>query len=483
MGIATNQTFKSTTIDEFGFRQIILLGLRKCCTLRHTCHFAVEVDVSTVFLVLFFILFRQVCSLIFQNVGCGVASAFSDCSLFAATKDLEYVSLIQVDGGAAPYFRVFTITTTKNAQCGTKHVHTLFVENDTRTTCRDFITLLFVSVKDRLALFICGHTIEHTVLTIAVNDGAIDVDNHITIHKSALVAASVDIATPEATSDIVCRSINFCIFGSRNKRGVISCVQILRTIHKGVPLQLTVTIAVQIIDLLVVHSLHLPPHRLYLQTCQIKLQLVTIGVGIATDTAFIFCIPICRLNVCCIAPTNELIENDDRMLESDSLLAIHDHTTHITTTIERAKLGGIRFIGSHIIKHDLWLYPHSASFHVFGKHSRICQVHGVELAGACFRESETAIRRVHVHIFSEQSQRIGFIIGCHHILTIVTEEHLIGDDIRANLQLSRCIFIRIIVAQCCAVTTTIDGTTNDGGLGFCTYHTDRHSLSIGAESI
>ena len=72
------------------------------------------------------------------------------------------------------------------------------------------------------------------------------------------------------------------------------------------------------------------------------------------------------------------------------------------------------------------------------------------------------------------------ILG-HHVGTVVAQEHFVGNDIRANLQLGRRVFGRIIIVKRSTVTTAIDGTTDNGLLCFRTNHTDRHRFSIGTE--
>ena len=72
----------------------------------------------------------------------------------------------------------------------------------------------------------------------------------------------------------------------------------------------------------------------------------------------------------------------------------------------------------------------------------------------------------------------------HHILTVVTEEHLVGNDIRADFQLCCRILFGIVITQGSAVTATVDGTANNGRMIFvCSFYTDRYRLSIGAEVV
>ncbi len=73
--------------------------------------------------------------------------------------------------------------------------------------------------------------------------------------------------------------------------------------------------------------------------------------------------------------------------------------------------------------------------------------------------------------------------GIHHILTIVTHEHPVSDDIRADLQLQKRILLVRVGYQCGTVATHIDGTTDHRSIIRLSCHTDRHLLGIRTESV
>ena len=75
------------------------------------------------------------------------------------------------------------------------------------------------------------------------------------------------------------------------------------------------------------------------------------------------------------------------------------------------------------------------------------------------------------------------LISFGHVLTVVTQEHLVGIDIRTDFQLCCGILAGIIVAQGGTITAAIDGTTNVYGVVFFTGDTDRHRLGIGTEGV
>ena len=80
---------------------------------------ALQINVAAVFLVVGIFKF-PCCSII--------AISFTDGALLAATKDLEGIAGIEVDGGGAPYLRLSTVATAKHVKCLTQHIHTLLVE-------------------------------------------------------------------------------------------------------------------------------------------------------------------------------------------------------------------------------------------------------------------------------------------------------------------------------------------------------------------
>ena len=86
MGVTGNRAFKSTTIDELTLGHVLTVA---CCTTGHArkTGIAVQIDIGAVFLII------GIFSLIIL---------LTDGTHLAATEDLEHITLVQVDGGAAP---------------------------------------------------------------------------------------------------------------------------------------------------------------------------------------------------------------------------------------------------------------------------------------------------------------------------------------------------------------------------------------------
>ena len=87
-------------------------------------------------------------------------------SLLTTTKNLEGITLVQVDGCAAPDFRVTTITTTEHIQCMSQRIHTLFVKKNTGITLGDLIAVRTVELCFALLLY---YLIEDSILSFAVH--------------------------------------------------------------------------------------------------------------------------------------------------------------------------------------------------------------------------------------------------------------------------------------------------------------------------
>ena len=69
----------------------------------------------------------------------------------------------------------------------------------------------------------------------------------------------------------------------------------------------------------------------------------------------------------------------------------------------------------------------------------------------------------------------------HHVRTVVAQEHIVGNDIRTNLQFN----LGIVHAghNSSTVTTTIDTAMDNGRFVLRSYHADRHLFGIGADGI
>ena len=95
-------------------------------------------------------------------------------TFLSATEDLEDIALVQVHRGAAPYLGILTKACTEECHGQGHHVFTLLFVVNVRLICAGLEYL--TSVQDIL----------------------IDVDDHVTVHMSTVVAASIDVAVQQA---------------------------------------------------------------------------------------------------------------------------------------------------------------------------------------------------------------------------------------------------------------------------------------------
>ena len=88
VGVTTDQALEGTTVDELTLGHP---GTIACSASRHTGIMLVstEIDIGAI-------------SLIVRILA--IFAFFANSTSLAATEDLEGVTLVQVDGGAAPYF-------------------------------------------------------------------------------------------------------------------------------------------------------------------------------------------------------------------------------------------------------------------------------------------------------------------------------------------------------------------------------------------
>ena len=138
--------------------------------------------------------------IVFNHSYVIILQRLTDNTFLTATKDLEHIAFLQIDGGMSPNLRVLTIATGKQVQGRTEYIHTLLVEDDARTTLQDFI--VFMAIKGSLALGILCHRIKHAILTIAVNQGTLDIDDHVAIDMTTLIASAIDVTTLEAALQV-----------------------------------------------------------------------------------------------------------------------------------------------------------------------------------------------------------------------------------------------------------------------------------------
>ena len=116
---------------------------------------AFQIDVTAVFLVVG----------VFQFSNCRIIGSMTDSTLLATSEDLEGIASVEVDGGRAPNLRLLTIAAAKHVERLTQHVHTLFVEENTRTTLKNMIAILSIENGLTLVLF---YLVEDGISTFAV---------------------------------------------------------------------------------------------------------------------------------------------------------------------------------------------------------------------------------------------------------------------------------------------------------------------------
>ena len=98
--------------------------------------------------------------------------------------------------------------------------------------------------------------------------------------------------------------------------------------------------------------------------------------------------------------------------------------------------------------------------------------------------------QVCVNILLIKLQDVGGILILDHVLAIVAEEHVVGRDVRADLQLHQRIlgivgiaYLGRVFLQRGTVTANKDRALDADRLGFCSRHTDGHLLGVGAEIV
>ena len=178
------------------------------------------------------------------------------------------------------------------------------------------------------------------------------------------------------------------------------------------------------------------------------------------------------------------------MVEGDVLASCLGHTSHVAAAVERAEVAGVFhvvcrvFVGPAVERHagdNL----HSGSFHVFGKGGCICQFDGVELR----RGVRTCITYITEGLSHDAQDTllnmigIILIIGLHHVLAVVAKEHLVGNDVGANLQLHDWGHLLRVGYQRGTVATQEDRAFDDGRLGGSAHNAERHLFGIGTEGV
>ena len=272
MSTASYQALKAAAVDKLCLGHVIIVDntVAVVCitTVSARMVFLVpQVDIGAVLLVVF------VCQVMYSGV-CGifrVTDSTSNCTLFTTTKDLEGIAAVQVDGSAAPDFRVTAIAAAKHVQRTTQRVHTLFTEKDARIAFGDAI----VSIIQFGFTLVFFHLVEDGIITLTIHQRRIQVDHHVTVHMTIAIAAAIDVAALETAVKVFrrivsCGCLAFCCSGDRVHRFVFLGLWIESPAVNSVPFQ-TLRLIV-LID---------PPLRLNLQTAKVEYQLIAVVISIS----------------------------------------------------------------------------------------------------------------------------------------------------------------------------------------------------------
>ena len=443
MGITGNQSFIGTTIEILTLGHVLAIAIG---TAGHTGDTAFQVDIGTVFLVVFV---RQImnCRVIrIRLVTLGITNG----TLLATTENLERIALVQVDGCTTPDLGVTTITTTEHTKRSDKRINTLLREDDTRIALRNGIVCLLGILVD-LFTFI-GHVKEFVTL----HHRLVDIDDDITFHMAIIIATAIDITIPETTVKVGL----VALASTGSDRG-----HILTGLG-------TDRIPLQALRLVVLIN---PTLWLYLQTAEIQNQLVAVSIGSAQQTTQVLRIICGLIDIGLVTAAYNLIINHHLIVEADIDGAVDLHTTHITATVERTEIGRIRYIVFDIVKYYTRHDVHGHAVHVLVKLRPTITVFRIADQIHTAESLTVALRVCHgLGILLEHGFR-------RHVHTIVTQEHLVGNDVGTDLQLGSCFLGRIFIMQGCTVATAIEGTTDNGRFVFRSNQTDRHRLRIRSE--
>ena len=334
-----------------------------------------------------------------------------------------------------------------------------------------------MAIQLGLTIFILQHAVEHRMFTLQIYDGSIDVNHDIAIHMTTRITAAIDMPTIETTVHVGlatgCRTSlrDWCHF-------------LPRCGGDGVKLQLAVAIDIQVIHI-AIGILHyvvvaipvlLPAHGHDLQALEVEYQFIACaGFLVTEDTTIEGCIVEGLCHVCIVAAAHHLIENHDLMLEVDLVFPIIVHATPVAATDQRTDIGAVWYIVGRVttfptVKLDGRHQRHGAALHILFKCFGFCQIHGVEL-----RLVTGLVRALH------DLQDIIRRLTLHHVLAIITEEHILGNDIRTDLQFHHWLLHG--GSQGRAVAADIDGTADSRRVILRSIQAERHLLGIGTELI
>ena len=145
-----------------------------------------------------------------------------------------------------------------------------------------------------------------------------------------------------------------------------------------------------------------------------------------------------------VTATHHLIIDNQFAIEVEGGLTWHRHAAPVTATEEGTDIGRIilvvrRVTIGQVVEHYSRLERHGSSLHVSLHLVSVRQVHLAEVVII-----DTA--GVHVQDFLRHVlgfRLCGWIITCHHLLTVVAQEHVVSDDVGTHLQLDQRIIRKL----------------------------------------
>ena len=314
----------------------------------------------------------------------------TDNTFLTTTEDLESIAVVQVDGGATPYLSLFTLTGTKYRHSNSLHIITLGLAEHAGTAV----------TTDGVFVFAVGLGKDD----ISLDQVLVDVDDHITVYVTAVIAAAIDVTTQQTAIFVVincfCTSLHEVIlvntpqgrvplqlvtfgrqfiilvgatnssrlctvgneFAGAQVRGVIFLASFQLAIHKVFSSNLSKRVV--------------PTSGLDCQVIQVQLDTVLdlacccsiVGIIFVRGvSALVLCTQntsaigriksVACLHIGIVTTSHDFLKDNQTTVNVIGVLASNRHASHVTTAIERTNLTGIVFIGiwvaiRRIIEHD-----------------------------------------------------------------------------------------------------------------------------------
>ena len=186
-----------------------------------------------------------------------------------------------------------------------------------------------------------------------------------------------------------------------------------------------------------------------------------------------------------VTAAHQLLEDGDLVVEVYFLTALLGDAAHVAAAIERTEVAGV-------VRIALGVVPALVVKHHGGQDVQRGPLH-VGLKLVCIGQGQRAeLRTVGCQVGAQHGAQHTLVdivvvvlrVGLHHVLTVVAEEHVLGNDVRANLQLHRRIGHIRCGSQCGTITAKVDGAFDDGGVRRAgSPHAQRHLLGIGTVGV